>query len=346
MYRDNRRFAPTTGAARVLVRSLGSSPARTPSPSRLALAAGLCGLLALHALPAHAAFRSSASSERAAAAGWQAERHAPLPVGRARAAAVGVGTDLYVAGGESRRGLSGRVDHFDARSGTWRLLTDRVTPRKDLGAVVLDGELYLVGGETSAGPCSDVEIVDLETGRVRRGPSLPTPRSRAGVAVHEGRLWVAGGTLGWGHLATVEIFDPARQSWFRGPLLAEARDPALVEVEGALFALGGRSDAGASTRVERLDDDGRAWETVADLPAPFAGLCAVAVDDEVFVFGDDEHPGRALRMSPRGGRWTWLRGGLTPRSAPAAANVGGRAVLIGGAVRGPSDLVESLVPRR
>lgn len=293
------------------------------------------GALRLAALPVLLAISLSSSAAFAEIDFPLATTDLPdLPVARDGAAAVYAGGHVYVVGGATRAGLSGRVDRYDPDTGRWERFADLIIPRRHTAAVAQDGKLYVFGGKGERGPVAQVEVVDLKTGQLSDGKRMPTPRYFASAAVYRGRIFVAGGTMGWGRSAVVEVYDPSRDTWYVAPSLGRARDTQLVVVGKWLYALGGYAggkEQPVVTWVERLEKDG--WRKVSEMPSPTSSFAAAVAGDAIYTFGDHRDPERVLRFEPAVGRWTELHVGFSPRRHAAAASDGARIWVIGGSQR-------------
>lgn len=262
---------------------------------------------------------------------------ADLPLARDGVATVVTADALYVSGGGTPGGTTGRLDRYDLVRRQWTTVRADLTPRRHHAAVVVDDELYLLGGRGEHGPVKDVEVVDLNTGTVRFVAPMPTPRYFVSAAFHQGRIYVAGGTLGWGRLGVVEMYDLAAGEWYLAPSLGVARDTQLVSAGGALYALGGYvgGRAEVSTVVERLDRT--RWQKVAEMPKPTSSFAAAEAGGLIFTFGDHREPDRVLRFDPASLRFTELEVGFFPRRHGAAASDGARVYVVGGSQKGSAE---------
>lgn len=257
-----------------------------------------------------------------------------LPLTRDGVAVVATEDALYVSGGGTDGGITGRLDRYDLARGTWSTVPVELVPRRHHAAVLVGSELYLFGGRGAHGAVSAVEVVDLERGESRYVAPMPTPRYFVSAALHGGRIYVAGGTLGWGRMNVVEMYDLAAGEWYLAPSLGVARDTQLVAAGGALYALGGYTGGPekVSTVVERLV--GKRWVKVADMPKPTSSFSAATVSGLVFTFGDHREPDRVLQFDPEALRFTELEVGFFPRRHSAAATSGSRILVVGGSQQG------------
>jgi N-acetylneuraminic acid mutarotase len=120
----------------------------------------------------------------------------------------------------------------------------------------------------------------------------------------------------------------------------ERSEIAAARVGRFIYVVGGfeRASALTSAAVERYDIDRRRWKRVHDMPVGLNHPTAVAYRGAVYVHGGYEaeraltEPSRVLlRYDPRRDRWRRLPASPTPRAAHAAAVIGHRLYVAGGA---------------
>jgi hypothetical protein len=267
---------------------------------------------------------------------------APLPVATDGAAGFATSGAIFVAGGESARGLSSTLYRIDGRTGAATVVTDRLVARRDHQAVLLDEDtVLLLGGRSRRGVDAAVEIVRLDDGLVSRRAPMPTPRAGLGAALVNGVVVTAGGSIGWGKTNTVELYDVKADRWLRAPPLSQARDGVLVNVDGLVYALGGGGDKGATSVVERFD--GRRFVVASPLPRAMRDHGAAALGSRVLLLGDASDPRQLTLFDPISRKSETLRSAHTARTGAATVSLGDRVVLLGGRVDGrPSNVVEML----
>jgi N-acetylneuraminic acid mutarotase len=112
-----------------------------------------------------------------------------------------------------------------------------------------------------------------------------------------------------------------------------------ARVRGSIYVVGGFREGGRTTRaVERYDIKRRRWHRVRPMPDRLNHTVAVAHRGMLYVSGGYasesslSQPSRALvRYNPRRHRWKRLPPAPTPRAAHAAAVIGNRLYVAGGA---------------
>jgi N-acetylneuraminic acid mutarotase len=120
----------------------------------------------------------------------------------------------------------------------------------------------------------------------------------------------------------------------------ERTEVAAARVGRFVYVVGGfeSSTAATTTAVERYDLRRDRWKRVRDMPLGVNHPTAVTFDGRVYVHGGYtsaaglERPTRVLqRYDPRRDRWRRLAPSATPRAAHAAAVIGDRLYVAGGA---------------
>jgi N-acetylneuraminic acid mutarotase len=123
------------------------------------------------------------------------------------------------------------------------------------------------------------------------------------------------------------------------PATAARTEVAAARVGGSIYVAGGFAPSGRTTRlVERYDIERRRWRRVRRMPLALNHAVAVAHRGRLYVSGGytsatglASPSGALLRYNPRTGRWRSLPAAPTSRAAHAAAVIGRRMYVAGGA---------------
>ena len=196
-------------------------------------------------------------------------------------ALVAHGDKLYRIGGFTARNKEGEeqdlwsqddVARFDPADKQWHELPPLPEPRSSHDAAVVGDTLYVVGGWQLQGEKDSVWhdtawSLDLTAASPQWKP-LPKPpfeRRALALAAHEGKLYVIGGMQHEGGPTTrVDVFDPKSAKWSQGPNL---QGEPMEGFGCSAFATGGRLYASTIRgNLQRLSEDGQAWETERKLP--------------------------------------------------------------------------------
>jgi N-acetylneuraminic acid mutarotase len=212
---------------------------------------------------------------------------------------------IYVVGGYSgARITSNLVQVYDPPTDSWAFGPPLQLPLHHTMAAVVDGRLYVIGGETGNPSPGEsifqdrVYLLDEQTGDWVARASMPTARSGGGVGVIDGKIYVAGGRPPRGH--DLAVYDPRADAWTVLPDVPTQRNHlAVAAIDGRLYVAGGRFGGGVGSEMtdvlEIYDPRSNTWSTSASLPAPRAGVTAVAANGCLYVIA-----GEGNTVDPRG----------------------------------------------
>lgn len=180
---------------------------------------------------------------------------------------------------------------YDPASDTWNDLTPLPEPRSSFNAAVLDDRVYVLGGWNMQGEgrgewhttgwSADLTKRPLQWDAL---PPSPFQRRALSVAARDGKVYAIGGMTPDGTTRRVDVYDVAAQSWSIGPELIGERGihgfgtAAWATPEGVFVS-------SLSGVVQRLDDDGTAWSTVASMNAPRFFHAMVPAGDDLLIIG-------------------------------------------------------------
>ena len=145
---------------------------------------------------------------------WETLEQLPEPT-RAAAAAT-LGRTIYVVGGTTEEGNTGRLYAWDGRG--WRARAPMRGRRFNHSAVAVGGKLYVLGGLDDHGRESrSVFVYDPRSDQWSPARALPRPLHALGAVAFRGEIWVIGGRSGEEVVTGVLIYDPRTDEWRRGP---------------------------------------------------------------------------------------------------------------------------------
>jgi len=224
----------------------------------------------------------------------------PLPRRVDHPGFVAAGGNLYLIGGYHDWVPTAEVFRYSPRTGKWTQLRSMEVARGSPAAAAIGERVYVAGGavgndEESREPADVLEIYDLATGRWSRGPGLPTARHHAGAAALGGDIYVVGGR-GQGDLSqdVVERLDSRTNRWEKAPRLPlGVGGLAVVAAGGRVVAISGGDDREewVTPGTWSFHPGTGRWQRLADLRTARHGHAAVAVRDEIYVFGGAPCPG-------------------------------------------------------
>lgn len=176
---------------------------------------------------------------------------APLPAGRSGAAAVSVGSKIYLIGGGDIIAWDATpraaVAIYDTRTDKWSRGAAMPHPMGGVAAAAIDGLIYVVGG---GNPQQGIHASDLVQ---RYDPqqdqwtvvnSMPMARNWMAASALNGKIYAMGGLVGSGDSTSnvVMRYNPAVDNWTTvAPLPTGRYAPAAATLNGKLLVVGGRS---------------------------------------------------------------------------------------------------------
>ena len=260
-----------------------------------------------------------------------------------------VGTRVVLAGGLTAQDTSTSAV-IALRGSSAKVRPALPTAQHDAPAASLGGAVYVFGGGDGVRQLDHVLRIDPRSGQVTAVGRLPAASSDSSAATVGSTAYVVGGYTGAHWLNTIVAVTPGGSARIVAHLPVELRYAAVAAVGTSVVIAGGSlPDGSASSAVYRFDSAHRLVTRIATLPAPTTHGAAAALGGAVFVIGGrGAAPGSVsdaiVAIDPGSGR-TSLAGHLrTGLSDLAAATVGRRIVIAGGATReGVSAAVGELV---
>jgi len=198
---------------------------------------------------------------------------------------------IYCIGGSSSGGyfsnesIKGVNEVYDPATDTWEIKEPIPTPRRGLGANVVNGKIYLIGGyvpdsssSTGFSVLSLNEVYDPETDSWTMKAKVPTAVVSFRSAVVDSKIYVLGEGLN-------QIYDADTDTWSLGTprphsSIGDARPVATTGVNAPkrIYVFGG-----GKTQVYNPETD--SWTFGADGPTDRYGFGVAVVNDTLFVIG-------------------------------------------------------------
>ncbi|MDQ6824966.1 MAG: hypothetical protein M3007_05820 [Candidatus Eremiobacteraeota bacterium] len=224
---------------------------------------------------------------------------APIPEPVDHAAAVALGSHIYVAGGRIEDLVSNKFWRYDVANDTWVELPSMPVPRYGAVMQTYADKLYVIGGAVSHGNDErSIEIYDIAHAQwTLQENALTGGRTAMGSAMLDDRIALLGGRDDEErNLSTCDLYDPVRNRWSAcSPLRVPRSDFGLSVVAGRLVAVGG-DDLRLSrpTQTTEISEPYvRGWLSGPWLPGPRHGMSQVTVGNVVWVIGGASWSGTA-----------------------------------------------------
>lgn len=181
-----------------------------------------------------------------------------LPVGRAGMAAIGVGSKVYFAGGNTDMGGTTkvtRVDIYEPSTDTWTL-ENLTVARRYFPAVAVGGKILFAGGQKDCFPCEESDVVDIYdvSGDSWTTTNLSQSRELL-VGISDGSVAVfAGGSIVGGQLDSVDIYDSITDTWSTSALSQKRTNSSSAYIDGKGYVIGGDCDSEPDCRFSNVID--------------------------------------------------------------------------------------------
>ena len=250
---------------------------------------------------------------RPAANSWLVR--APLLTAVNAAVAQVVGGKLYVIGGGSASGPTGKVQVYNPSTNSWVLKRSMPTARLSAASAVINDLIYVAGGQTAGiGTTAALERYNPANDTWTTLRAMPVRREALSGGNVNGQFCVAGGRLAaatpTGNASPqTYCYNRGTNVWSRGPDLVTPRvETASALLNGALYAIGGRSSSTLTTRtVTRLRavTVQKATSTVLiQAHAPEPSVVNQAVRVTIFVEAGNQAPSGTVTITVSGGAET------------------------------------------
>jgi N-acetylneuraminic acid mutarotase len=268
--------------------------------------------------------------------------------------------EIYVAGGLSselpkQQGqMTAQVQIYNPKTDTWRYGPALPQGRHHGQLVTVNDQLFLFGGFIQANggnwsASADALQLNLEQQRWLKVASLPAPLSETiswmldhKIHLVSGRSPATKANAQWqdqADVATHWIFDPKTLKIEVATVLPEAKNSAIGVVFNEVgYLVGGRQVKGGNQDdVHAFDPKSGQWTIQKAMPDAQAGLAAVALNQQVLVFGGEffEQGGgvfhKVWSYSPTDNNWQQQGKMPIPRHGLGAVVLDDAIYVIGGA---------------
>ncbi|MGD9146853.1 MAG: kelch repeat-containing protein [Anaerolineae bacterium] len=237
---------------------------------------------------------------------WHTRAQMPTPrTDHAVAAHQGL---VYVIGGVSSDGATGRVEVYDPTTDAWTTARSKPTPVGFIAAVEVDDKIYVPGGiDAGRQPQDILEIYDPVGDTWERGAPLPRPLGAYGLAAFDGQIYLFGGRGEGGYVASVYRYDPQADAWEELPPMDQPRGFLSAAAMGdRLYVVGGYDDVNEFDLCEAYDPSTGTWTSRSPMDLPRGGLAVITVREQLYAIGGGMEGYLAFneRYDPRIDEWS------------------------------------------
>lgn len=153
-----------------------------------------------------------------------------------------LGSQLYLFGGATNKGITSASERYDIATNTWHNIAPMPTPRTLAAAATFDDRIYVVGGYNGAHELSTCEYYLPADDTWNTCDAMTVPRSGLGLVRVANNLFAVGGGMS-GFLGFNERFDPATNRWtaLDTPLTSDWQSVAVAPHQTEFYVFGGYS---------------------------------------------------------------------------------------------------------
>ena len=282
-----------------------------------------------------------------------------MPVGKWEPGVVVLDQKIYIFGGYTVGVVSSkRSEVFDPSDNSWTLIQELPSAITHMN-MVLDGRTVWFAGGFKDGykghAIAEVWRYDVDLDRYTAGPLLPEPRAGGGLALVDGELHYFGGLMadrdtdsGDHWVLDLEDWSNGSASWVAAAPMPSPRNQfSTVVFDGKIYAIGGQFHHDSmqldQPRTDIYDPVTQVWSRGPDLPKghSHAEGATFVHDGKIYMVGGHTTPvGGNKSQDPDilslSKEDSWLKVGELPGplSSPAAAIIGDRLYVAGGAAGG------------
>lgn len=272
------------------------------------------------------------------------EDRSELPTVRQEHGAAALNGEVYVLGGFTPD-ASSSVQAYDPENDSWRDVADFPAVFHHPNVAVVGGTIYVAGfhlGSSLGDADGRVFAYDPAADAWVPRTSMPvgTERGASCVATLDDDIYVFGGASDV-TLPDASVYDTVADEWTPLPPMPALREHCVAAgIDGKIYIVSGRANNIQGIQVESwvYDPAGQTYDERSAMPTPRAGAAGATLSGRIFVFGGEGNPDDPDGIfhdievfDPATNSWEELPDMTIPRHGYAAAAVGDRIYLPGGA---------------
>ena len=221
----------------------------------------------------------------------------PAPTARTEASVTIVKDKIFVIGGFTPKGISGKVEMLNLSTGKWSKRASLPYPLHHLTASTVNEKIYAIGGFKTGfwTPVAHTFEYDLTQDKWTKKRPMPTPRGALASVVVNSKIHLIGGAnkpfFRLVNTSAHELYDPATNSWKTLSPLPTPRDHlGIAEMNGIIYVIGGRIDVDYKHNLshnEAYNTKTKKWSRKSDLPTARSGITTQTFKGRVFVIGGE-----------------------------------------------------------
>ncbi|MBN4066032.1 hypothetical protein JYT51_01710 [Candidatus Amoebophilus asiaticus] len=222
------------------------------------------------------------------------------------------------------------IEKYDMLTYNWKILTDKLIPKRFTSAEYVDGKIYVFNGIGPQAINKKVEVIDTKVKTVIFTTDNPHPSYYSGSAVYDGKIYVFGGTVGDKEYSNrLYVFNPANGEWTKLADMPEAKQTNGDIVDGVLYTFGGYNDS-VSTKIDAYDIKTDRWKAVGIMPQGISTHAVTKHNKIIWLVGDYSQQNTIAKFNVEKKEFINIESNIVPRKHAGAQVVGNRLYVFGG----------------
>lgn len=216
-------------------------------------------------------------------------------------AACSSNSKLYIAGGQDIEGTKVKECFcYHINENSWERIADLPHPTSHLSLCAENGIIFAMGGLHDAlfgllehNPTHDMMIYEPQYNQWKRCHHLPEARYSAGCVAVNGSIHYIGGSdralaglLSESFRDSHFVYNIRHDRWEeRQPIPLKRSRFGMIEVDGIIYCIGGRTGKGYTANVQRYTIETDHWEAEASLNIPRSHVSTLILDGFIHAIG-------------------------------------------------------------
>ena len=201
---------------------------------------------------------------------------------------------LYLVGGYNHRRLSTKrtLKRFLPWLNTYKELAPMITPRRELGACLVDNELFALGGVYGLTSLGSMERFNPVKNVWQEFPKMKHARRACAATALNRKLYAIGGYNLARSMESVECFDLNKNKWEEVASMNNMRSGCCAAAAmGAVYVFGGGDNCKVAEGTwafatgEKYDVEKNTWTYIAEMTHPRRGGMAATVGNKIYLRG-------------------------------------------------------------
>lgn len=208
---------------------------------------------------------------------------------RKSAAFVADGDQIYIIGGETVNGVTGKTELYNAFTQQVTTIAEKHVPVSEACGAILGGKIYIGGGTRNDGSISNVlEVYDITAMKWEIVDEIPIPLTGYSCISFEGKMYYLGGWDGQKVRSEIWSYSPVDQSWEIVGTLSQPRAYFGVTIlDNNAYIIGGWDGGKGITSIEEFNLTAKTNKKTSDISLDRGRyhLTTISILDKLMIIG-------------------------------------------------------------